>query len=133
MMKQKLLAGIGSGLLTSLAIVAALSISVGAATPVEDAVTADGPDRVALCHLQKKVDESLLFNDGRVITASKASCAAHCRHGDHPMPVPADNNAHPNRACARIQFQDGLPSCEVNTPNNNACSVEACIARCMAS
>jgi len=129
-MKAKFLAGIGSGLVMSLLVIAGLSVSVGAAAPSNSVVVAD---RVSICHLQDKVDPTLTFNDGKTISADKNSCAAHCRHGDHPMPVPADNNAHPNRNCARIHVADGLPSCEVNTPATSLCSVDACIARCEAT
>lgn len=129
-MKAKLLAGIGSGLVMSLLVIAGLTVSVGAAAPANSVVVAD---RVSICHLQDKVDPTLLFNDGKVISADKNSCVAHCRHGDHPMPVPADNNGHPNRACARVHAVEGLPSCEVNTPGGATCSVDACIARCEAT
>ncbi len=132
-MRTKLLAGIGTGLLTGLALIAALSVTLGAAAPAADAATLDTPDRISICHLEKKVDLSLLFNDGHVITPSRVSCAAHCRHGDHPMPVPLGNNAHPNRACARIHVANGLPECEVNTPSLFTCGLDACIARCAAT
>lgn len=131
-MKAKLFAGIGSGLLMSLALVVGLSVMLAAAPPAADAVVLP-PDRISICHLEKKVDTSLLFNDGRVITPSRVACAAHCRHGDHPMPVPLGNNAHPNRACARIHVAQGLPNCEVNTPSGITCGVDACVARCSAT
>lgn len=128
-MKTKLSAGIGSGLVMSLLVVGGLFLALGASTPVAAAA-----DKVSFCHLQQKVDPDLVFNDGKVINVAKAACAAHCGHGDQPMPVPADNEAHPNRACARIHVVNGLPNCEVNTlAVSTICSVEACIARCQAS
>ena len=88
-------------------------------------------DQIFLCHLQQKVDETLLFNDGIIIHPDRASCEAHCRHGDYPMPVPLDNNGHPNRQCARIHEEFGFPECEVNTPAfDGRCSLEACYAAC---
>lgn len=132
-MRTKLLAGVGTGLGAGLFLMGGLILSLGATAPAVHAATTDDADRVSLCHLQKKVDPSLLFNDGKVITPSKASCAAHCRHGDQPMPVPAGNNAHVNRGCARIHVVSGLPNCEVNTPATIACSLDNCIARCDAS
>lgn len=86
--------------------------------------------KVDLCHLEKKVDASLLFNDGHVINVNVKSCKAHCKHHDQPMPIPLDNNAHENRACARIHVVNGLPSCEVNTPATIGCSVDVCLERC---
>lgn len=105
-----------------------------AATLFVTPVFAQGPaGQVDICHLQDKVDASLLFNDGIVITVNANACAAHCRHGDQPMPIPLNNNAHPNRLCARIHVSFGLPECEVNTPDTFACTEDACIARCLAS
>jgi len=86
--------------------------------------------KVDLCHLEKKVDMSLVFNDGHVIDVNVKSCKAHCKHLDQPMPIPLDNNAHENRACARIHVVNGLPSCEVNTTSTIACSVDVCLERC---
>ena len=86
--------------------------------------------RVVFCHLQTKVNPSLQFNDGKLITVSRASCRAHCAHGDQPMPVPLDNDGHPNRQCARIHIANGLPECEVNTPSLDLCGLEACLERC---
>ena len=131
-MRAKLFAGICTGLFSSFALVAVLSVTLVAAAPADDAAIVP-PDRISLCHLEKKVDTSLRFNDGHVITPSRVACAAHCRHGDHPMPVPLGNNSHPNRSCARIHVAQGLPNCEVNTPNNTTCSVDRCVARCAAT
>lgn len=119
-MKAKLITGIGSGVFMSLLLLAALSVSVGAALPAGDVLAEDAPPRVDICHLQKKVDPTLTFNDGRIITPSTASCVAHCNHGDHPMS---------DRSCARVHFPDGAPSCQVNTPSPG-CSEARCIALC---
>ena len=86
--------------------------------------------KVDLCHLEKKVDASLLFNDGHVINVNVKSCKAHCKHHDQPMPIPLENNGHVNRNCARIHVVNGLPSCEVNTPATIGCSVDVCLVRC---
>ena len=120
-MKAKLFTGIGTGLLTSLALVTVLSVTLGAAAPADDAAIAPAAG-VAICHLEKKVDPSLRFNDGHVISPNRAACRAHCRHGDHPMS---------KRSCARVHAREGLPSCEVNTPaTSRFCSVDRCIAAC---
>lgn len=121
-MKTRLLAGIGSGLAVSLLVVGGLFVSLGAAKPFKAPVAE--AERVSFCHLQKKVDPGLLYNDGRVITVSKAACRAHCAHGDQPML---------NLSCARIHVIEGLPSCEVNTPATSVCSEAQCIAFCEAS
>ena len=90
-------------------------------------------DQVFICHLQDKVDPTLTFNDGIIIHPARTACKAHCRHGDHPMPVPLDNESHPNRSCARIHVEFGFPECEVNTPGDGVCSVDDCVARCDAT
>ena len=87
-------------------------------------------EKVFLCHLLDKVDPTLQFNDGIIIHTDKAACKGHCGHGDHPMPVPLDNDNHPNRDCARIHDQFGFPECEVNTPEVGLCSVSECQRRC---
>ena len=88
-------------------------------------------DQVFICHLQDKVDDTLVFNDGIIIHPSRQACKAHCRHGDHPMPVPLNNDSHPNRSCARIHTVFGFPECEVNTASvDGECSVAECVARC---
>jgi hypothetical protein len=123
-MSMKLLAGMCLGLGITLLMAGTLSVTRAEAAPA---------GRVDLCHLEDKVDPTLEFNDGHVITTNANACVAHCRHGDHPMPIPLDNDGHPNRACARVHEIDGLPFCEVNTPDDFTCSLESCISRCEAS
>ena len=125
-MRTRLYAGIGSGLVMSMLVVGGLFVALGTAKPA----AAVGPDRVEICHLQQKVDPTLQFNDGKVIEVSKEACRAHCAHGDHPMPSATSPS---NVLCARIHVIEGLPSCEVNTPNTASCTVAQCIARCDAS